>query len=172
MNKFTFLIVIILCGCNVKSQAPLSVKITVMSKVDSADLGFEILHGNYYPVRLDLINNTDSTYYFWTNSCSWQSNWVFESKTFSFAVACPKNIPELIKLTSKQVITYHGFIQCSDTTRLTGIEEDRLGFVLIKENEVEKDASFIPVLWKKIEKKKDIIWSDPLKIHPDKVNNN
>jgi hypothetical protein len=164
MNKLLYLVLIIVASCTVKNKAPIKAHISIMNRVDSVDLGFEVWHGNFYSVKLDLTNNTDSIYYIWTNSCSWQSNWVFQTKTFSFAVACPKNIPELVKLPSKETRTYHGFIQFSDTIDFKGIKKDRLGFVLVKENEVETDADFIPVLWSKIKKKKDIYWTNLFEI--------
>jgi hypothetical protein len=135
----------------------------MIDKIDSVDLGSEFLHGNFYSIKLYLINNTDSTISYWTNSCSWQSNWVFENKNFSFVVECPKNIPKLMQLKGKESATYDGLILSSNLD-LQGIVVERLGFVLVKENDVGTDADFISVLVKKIKDNKDIFWTNSFEI--------
>ena len=160
MSRFLVLELLCLFGCSGINQPPLKTHIVLMDKVDSVDLGFEVLHGKFYPLKLDLTNNTDSIYSFWTNSCSWQSNWIFESSSFTFVVDCPKNIPVLMKLGSKETITYHGYIQSSDTSALKEITEDRLGFILINKSELNTYVDFISILRTKIESKKDIYWTN------------
>ena len=64
------------------------------------------------------------------------------------------------KLGSKETITYHGYIQSSDTSALKEITEDRLGFILINKSELNSYVDFISILRTKIESKKDIYWTN------------
>ena len=39
----------------------------------------EINEGEFYSIKIDLINNTDTIFKFWTMTCSWESNWIFDN---------------------------------------------------------------------------------------------
>jgi hypothetical protein len=128
------------------------------------ELKLEFVNGVFYPVKLDLLNNSDSSIYFWTMSCSWQSNWVAEEKSITLFVECPKNVPKLVHIEPHGSLTHYGIIHLLDTADLKSRKEYKLGFVLVGKTEVTNEFDFIPALREKIETKKDIYWSNSFKI--------
>ena len=136
-------ILILLFGCSNNRKENLISHVTVLNKVDFAKLEMDttflrdqLIHGTYIPIKLDLLNNTDSVFYYWTNSCSWQSNWIPDHKSITWVVECPKNIPVLIKLTPQETKSHYGVVEFSDSTILIG-GEFKIGFVLVRKNEVQ-----------------------------------
>jgi len=124
----------------------------------------EFVNGGFYPVKIELLNNSDSSLYFWTTSCSWQSNWVAEEKSITLFVACLKNVPKLAHLEPHGSLIHYGIIHLLDTADLKRSKEYKLGFILVRKNEVKNESDFIPILWNKIKTKQDIYWSNSFKI--------
>ena len=120
------------------------------------------IEGEFYSINLDLINNTDSIFKFWTNSCSWQSNWLFNTNALGFYVECPKNVPVITQIKAHEKITYKGIIELRDTSYTRSLF--KVGFVVIKQNEVINDPGFVSILTTKIGTGKDIIWSESFKL--------
>jgi hypothetical protein len=161
---------LLVSSCVSCSQKTLTAHVSNTEIIDSTfmkleyELKLEFVNGGFYPVKIDLLNNSDSRLYFWTMSCSWQSNWVAEDKSVTLFVECPKNVPILVYIEPRGSLTHYGIIHLLDTANLKKSKEHILGFVLVKKNEVRNEIDFIPILRNKIELKKDIYWSNSFKI--------
>lgn len=162
MKTMIILISLFLISCTTHKVEGIKSQVSIFDRVDPHSI--KASRGLFYNVKIDLINGTDSTLSFWTMSCSWQRNWIIEDKTLQFFVSCPKNTPELVQIEPGKKITYDGIIEVIDTINFSSSKKYRLGFVLIKKNEVHRDGEFISVLYKKIDAKKDIFWSETFRI--------
>ena len=162
MKTTFFILVLFLYNCSFENEQMISSKISIIERVDAHSLKLE--KGRFYSIKLDLTNNTDSTVNYWTMSCSWQVNWISENKDFRFYIYCPKNVPALEQLKPKETKSYNGIIELVDTSEFDVTKNYKLGFVLIKSNEVIRDIDFYSALDKKITLGKDIYWSEPFRI--------
>ncbi len=152
------------CRSTPKIKEPI-IKIQVRG-IDKIDLlKFSDIGCRFYSAEIELVNNTDSILEFWQMICSWQENWIFTSDSLSlFSEGCPKNIPKLEQIQSKEKVVIKTVI-CSKSTKQSKKETTiKLGFVLIKKQEVSEDMQFYNVLNTKIKQQKDIIWSEPFTI--------
>ena len=131
-----------------------------------------------------MINNSDSVICYWIMNCSWDDNWIFDNKQLSlYPQECTRNFPvkEQINPYHKKVIK--SIVYVKDSLKLTKdkyfkgnniyvkIRPDyingkffRIGFVLVKKEEVSTTSDFREILYDKIKEQKDVIWSDPFKI--------
>ena len=80
-------------------------------------------------------------------------------------VDCNANCPVVNQILPKHSIIYKGIIEIADTTALISNNDIKVGFVLVRKNEVIEESNFIETLRSKIETRKDIIWSEPFKIN-------
>ena len=149
-------------NCSTNKQNKITAHVSIINKVNPVDLQED--QGIFYSVKIELINNTDSVFRFWTETCSWQRNWIFVNSSFNFYVDCKSNFPQMSQIEPNERIIYNGIIAIDDTTHLSGIKELKLGFVLVKKNEVKHAYEYIPLLMDKIKTRKDIIWSETFKI--------
>jgi len=157
-------ILILLSNCTGDRQKNVIVQVSGIEKIDHNN--YNTSNESLYFIKINIINNTDSAFRFWTESCSWQSNWVFNNNSIEFFVDCPSNFPIIKTIEPNQRLTYKGIIKLNDTTNIiTNKNLLKLGFVLVKENEITNDADYIPILRKKISYKKNIIWSKPFTIN-------
>jgi hypothetical protein len=161
--------ILFVSSCATTPKENISSHITILDKVDFAKLDMDTFnlreyleHRRYNSVKIDLLNNSDSDLYYWTNSCSWQSNWILDNNSITWYVMCPKNIPILVKLLPRDSKSYYGLVEFTDST-FSAIKKFKIGFVFVRKNEVQSDFDFIPILRDKIENKKDIFWSNSLK---------
>jgi len=112
---------------------------------------------NDYPAKITLTNSTDSTIAFWTMSCSWTENWLFDTDSISFKCqGCDKNIPRFIELKSNQSIEY----DCVLNPHSSNIKQFKLGFVLLQENDFEEFENRMN--WRSFLQKHMICWSDTI----------
>jgi hypothetical protein len=158
-------IILLFVSCVSRESADKRVKIEVRIIGKSDSNMFNGMEGRFYSTNIDFVNNTDSAIYFWTKSCSWEDNWISNSKTLHLInPGCDSNYPCIVQVESGKSITYKG------TVRLyTSLEEARdiiyrLGFILIRKKEVTYDLEFNEVLSRKREKGVDLIWSESFKI--------
>lgn len=156
-----FITAILLVSCISHKPDNLTIKISAVKEINPIFEDENRL--KFYSLNLDLINNTDSIFKFWTNSCSWQSNWIFNVKTITLYVDCPKNVPIISYIKPHDRITYNAIIDLNDTVQIRSIEA-KVGFVVVKQKEVTKESDFIEILRGKIKNKKDIIWSESFKL--------
>lgn len=133
----------------------------MIDKINPSELK-ETIDGQFYSVKIDLINNTDTFLSFWTMNCSWQNNWIFESNDFMFYVDCNKNYPIVEHIKPYQKITYVGIIEFIDSISSFNKVDLKLGFILIRENEVLSGSDFFDVVRFKNRARKDIIWSNTI----------
>ena len=159
--------ILLISGCTSKPKEIITSRITILDKIDftkldldTFDLRHYLKHGRFNYVKIDLTNNSDSALNYWTNSCSWQSNWIIDNKSIMWYVMCPKNVPVLVKLPQHQTKSYFGLIEFTDSTIFDG-RKFRIGFVFIPKNEVRSDLDFDPVLKNKI-LRQDFFWSNSL----------
>jgi hypothetical protein len=106
-------------------------------------------------VEVTLKNNTNDTLKYYTMSCSWEDNYVLNTRKIGIEKhSCDKNIPVLTSLApyeSKTVI-----INLSPVTRhIMGLKL-KIGIALIE------DSSLLP--YTEINKNVNIIWSNEIKI--------
>jgi|WetSurMetagenome_2_1015567.scaffolds.fasta_scaffold03112_4 hypothetical protein len=161
----TLSILLFLCSCTTGRKEIIISQIAILDKTEFAKLEMDttlfreqLFLRNLIPLKIDLLNNSDSVLYLWTNSCSWQSNWIPDNKSISWIVECPKNIPVLVKLAPHEKQTRYGIVELPDSPT----EKFKLGFVLIRKNEVLNDFDFIPILRGKIKSKTDMFWSNSI----------
>jgi hypothetical protein len=159
MGKILILLSLFASGCKMNHNDGIRSHVSIIESIDPASIKAD--QGLFFHAKIDLINETDSILNFWTMSCSWQENWIFEDQKLRFFIYCPKNTPKLLHLKPGNRITYDGIIEIVDTVNCNLRKKYRLGFVLIMKGEVNKDADFDRVLYDKIDTKKDIIWSEP-----------
>ena len=126
---------------------------------------FETLEDSYYFAYIELSNNTDSVFQFWTMTCSWQDNWVFETGSiFLYYRDCTRNFPKLIQIKPGEKKVYRSIICTKASTISIKGKDLKLGLVTINKGEIAEDVDFHKVLKDKIKNKKDIIWSESFKI--------
>jgi hypothetical protein len=153
---------ILIFSCTLNRKVSLITHVSGTSILDTAHFEINYMKGKFYPLKIDLINNSDYPLIYWTWLCSWQSNWICSDKNVRLMVACGKNYPILVKLGPHESTTHYGVI--IDTTGLIDIKEYNLGFVLIRKKE-QSDVSYVfENLVKKIESRKDIYWSNSFEI--------
>jgi hypothetical protein len=148
------------CGSHKSKESNIKIQVSNFIKT----IKFQGKGETCYSVTIDIINNTDSAFCFWTMSCSWESNWVFDNSSYTFFVDCSSNFPIISLINPHQRIIYNGIIELVDTMSIITSNELKVGFVVVKKNEVSEGSDFIEILRNKISTKKDIIWSEPFKI--------
>ena len=167
MKKVIFVLslIILFSSCNTVNKKPkkIEIKVDVSNKVIYQS--FHLKKKELYPVKITLINNTDSAQQFWTMSCSWEGSFVFNSDLISFFnLGCDKDIVINIKLASKEIKTYNGYLSISNELKSRNKTNLKLGFILIHDNISYSESVFSKVLHEKKRKKEDVIWCDvPLK---------
>src|ERR1035437_843466 len=149
--------------CSIKSQVPnLDVQVDNITKMKSKDNK----DCDLFSVSVNLMNNTDSVVRYWTMTCSWQENWVYNYNTIHFHYDdCDSNFPTLEELKPNQKKTFNGVIENWHSLNTLSIKYYKIGFVLINEKEVAHDSDFEKVLVDKIKNKKDIIWSKAFELN-------
>jgi len=161
---FILSLILLFCSCNRNKtkQSGFHVKLTISDKVPIPD--FYRSKGEFYPIRINLINNTDSTMQFWTTSHSWYRNFIFNSDAITiFGTGNDKNSLLLMTLEPGKTLTYNGYLVVRNISSLRKKTDLRLGFVLITENVSNSYRIFSELLFDK-KTKKDVIWCDtPLK---------
>ena len=161
-------VILFVSSCTTIPKEIVTSHVTILDNVDFAKLEMDtfflrqdLKRGRFNSVKLDLVNNTDSVLYYWTESCSWQANWIPDNKSITWYVMCPKNVPVLIKLPPHCTKSCFGIIGFNDSTIFDG-RKFKIGFVFIRKNEVFSDLDYNPLLHDKIENKKDIFWSNSI----------
>lgn len=163
---FTLSLIVMICSCNDNriNQKILQVKVIVADKVTFHD--YYRRNQECYPIKISLINNTDSTLHFWTMSCSWDKNFVLNSDAIRIILpGCDKNIVDIEKLATGDTLTYDG---CLEVYKIPNLEKTinlRIGFVFVSENISYSYSNFSKILLEKKNHKKDIIWCEtPIKL--------
>lgn len=158
-------ILIINAKCNDIKLKDTSLKIQVnnIKKISSAG---KIKQGTFYSADIDLVNNTDSTISFWIMDCAWQWNFITnKSGIHLYFEGCDYNSTTIRKIERNQKLTYNAVFVLSDSLNVNN--NFKLGFILIKEKEIKlvpgHKLGFDDLLKYKKKKKKDIIWSEPIK---------
>ena len=122
-----------------------------------------------YSATISINNNTDKTISFWAMTCSWQGNWITCNDSIGIAGGkdCDSNFSYLIELKPNQSKKYECTIvrNCDKKNKKT--KGYKIGLVLIKEKEYSLMQSefFDKIVNRKINKKKDIIWSFPFELY-------
>ena len=167
MNRIVFLIVLFLViSCSSapkKDRKKIDIQINIGNKITSKE--FEKLEGFFYCISIDLINHTDSTLYFWSMSCSWEENWVFNNNVIKlYGHDCDNNSPCIKMLKPGKSFNFKGIVHTFEDLKYIENNGIRLGFVFINKNEIHNVSNFRKLLDYKYKERKDIIWSEPFKI--------
>ncbi len=165
MNRLILILtaVILLNSCSSDKSKDIVAHMSGIEKLNPISL--KVNGGMFYSIKIELINNTDTVFNFWTMTCSWESNWVIGINSIKFFVECPKNYPIIKQIKPNHRIVYNGIIELVDTTDVSRNNDIKIGFVLVKANEVIEESEFYEILINKISTRKDIIWSEPFKIN-------
>lgn len=119
----------------------------------------------YYNFDIELYNKSDTAISFWIYTCSWQFNFLSDAEDMYFGpLDCDHNFPELKKILPGQKIKY--FTPSRYTIPLNNVKKKRfrVGFIWVKEKEIKNEDCFDDLLSKKLKLRKDIIWSNPVKL--------
>ena len=139
---------IISYSCSIHNPKSLEAKITVIERLKPETLGLDT--GRFYSLHIELTNFTDSIIAFWTMSCSWEENWISEDNSIKFLIDCHKNIPMLVRIKPNQTISYDGIVELISRINFITPNDYRLGFLLLKEEEVNSMIEFNDLLCYKI----------------------
>ena len=166
MKKILLVIfVLTLFGCNTKDKPKktgLEVQVETLNKIDRKDAKNK--NDVYYSMCINLINNTDSVFGYWTSTCGWENNFIFNvgSTGIVWDRICDSNFPVLKKIGPRNKWPHYVTIHFN-LDSVKG-KEIKIGFILIKEKEGSESMEFYDLLNDKREKEKDVIWSEPFKI--------
>jgi len=165
MRKFLiyFSLIISCCKCNFKEYnkcQEITIRIKVIDKIKELETGESL-----FKVKLKIKNNTDNTIYYWIMTCSWKENWISQNGSLSlYNPECIKNFPTIRKFDSKEIKDIDGVICVKDTFNTLHGKDFKLGFVLIRKNEITNESEFDDKLDYKIKNKQDIFWSESFKV--------
>lgn len=165
MNRIVAILTIhfLLNGCTFERSENIVACVSIIEKLTATSL--KVDKGIFYSIKTELTNNTDTVFSYWTMSCSWESNWVFEDKGMNFFVECNANVPVLKQILPGDSIISQGIVEVVDTTYLKGNSDIKIGFVLVRKYEAFALSDFHKISRNKIRERKDIIWSKPFKIN-------
>ena len=163
MNKlilwFCILFLLESCISSKCSENPLQVKVDVIDKIPLNVIKEK--NGNFYSVKINLINKTDSTVRFWMMTTSWWDHMVFNSHGICFFWRiCNHNFPELKKLLPNESLIYNGIIQICDTSNYKIKKSFKIGFIFINKNEYNVGDHDFDIILDKKKNNKYIIWCD------------
>ncbi len=168
MKKLLFIVSIIMLffqHCSLHREESIVIKVKLIEKITYSELDYtEYQNYSFYSCKIELFNNSDTSFYFWTMTCSWYGNWISSSESFRlFNEDCPKNFAKLYKINPKEKLVYNSVICVKDYSDCLK-SENKLGFVHIKKDDIYSYSGFDKVLFMKINENKDIIWSEPFTI--------
>jgi len=162
---YTLSLIVLMTSCDAiyKKQKEIEIKVSLLNKINYQS-SF-VKECDLYPVRISIVNNTDSTLSLWVMSCSWEKSFIFNSNIISFFnLGCDKDIVDLVKLKSGEVKIFNGYLRTSKELSLKKEHGLKLGFVLIRENVSFSESKFYKILGEKKLKREDVIWcSTPIK---------
>lgn len=153
------------CGTHKSKESNIKIQISIIGRLNPDK--FKELGGTFDSAYINIINNTDSVFSFWTMSCSWMYNWISDTNNINlFLEGCDANYPVFKKIESNQKLIYKAIIWVRDSSEVINGHSYKLGLIQIKEKEISRQRfyDFGTVLNKKIKERKDIIWSEPFKI--------
>jgi len=166
MKKMFFILslIVLLNQCILKpKESNIKIQVKVIDKIDINK--FKDFGCYFYSVDIELCNNTDTLIQFWTMTCSWQDNWISTTDSLRlFNEGCTRNFPKIEQINPRGKMACKSIICVMSSLNYIKKKCIKLGFVLIKKNEISKDSEFAKVLSKKIKERKDIIWSEPFKL--------
>ena len=154
-----FLVLVSSCTKSKVRQKDLQIKVEVSEKKKlHLSSTFEL---ECYPVKISLINNTDSTIRYWIMTCSWEYNFVLTSDSVNlFGLGCDGNFPTSRVILPRDTIVYKNeYLKVFRWPEKQKTANVRLGFILIRENESTVNT-FEGILSEKRKIKTDVIWSD------------
>jgi mitochondrial fission protein ELM1 len=157
----TFCLIILVCSCtkNKVRQKDLQIKVEVSEKIDLQLRSY--VFKDCYPVKISLINNTDTTIRYWIMRCSWEENFVLTSDSVNlFGLGCDGNFPTVKEILPVDTIVYKNeYLRVFHWSIKQKTANVKLGFILIRENESTVNT-FDSILSEKRKIKTDVIWSD------------
>lgn len=105
---------------------------------------------NYF-IQISLKNNSNDTLKFWTMSCSWSANFIFDSNSIYFCPwDCNKNIPKCYLLKQNDIQTWRASVDVNKGYDKS--QKIKVGFILMRGESMNCQNM-----------KLDTIWSEPIK---------
>ena len=155
-----FGIIILFCSCSFNKHNK-HLGLTIRVKVND-NYRASVTNKIFYNVKLSIKNNTDSIIYYWIMTCSWQENWISPNKALSLKkTICLKNFPTLDNFNPKELVELDGIISLTDSLNTFKGKTFKLGFILIRKQEIINESDFHDILNSKIKNRQDIFWSEP-----------
>jgi hypothetical protein len=163
MNKFSLyfeiifaVIICVLQGCTSKNDSP---KVIVNVNVGPKQKENETLNDRnlYYPINIDILNNSDSTIHFWLMKCSWEDNFISNSKNILLLDhECDGNFP------IRKTISANGKLQLDWMLRSLSNSPSpgKLGFVIVRDYSPLQDGNFFEIVALKASDNNNVIWSN------------
>jgi hypothetical protein len=166
MKILIYCLLLILGYCNPSaSRRNIEIRIMKIDKIESESSSDS--EDNFYSINIDLINNSNTDFNFWSMTCAWEQNWTSDSPYLKFANEenCELNYPHVIYLERNNKCSFNGIIRVSKKN-LPKNQEYKLGFLFVAETEYRRSKDdFNEILIQKFKKHKDIIWSNPFKLN-------
>lgn len=163
---FAFSVILLFGQCSLKQKSKesnISIKVNVIDELPSNC--FESLSNSFYFAYIEMSNNTDSVFEFWSMTCSWEHNWIFKSPSmYLYFRECTRNFPKIYSINPGEKIKIKTIICINNSTNSFKDKPIELGFVHIKKYDIKDDMYFRDVVQNKINNKQDIIWSAPFKL--------
>ena len=146
-----------------------SIESRILLQVDSIQklntIEFKNEEGMYYSVCMQLINNTICADSFWLMSCSWEDNFILNSDSLRFYNrGCDNNYPLLKIIKGGEKLVFDGILQVFIEFNSEKEINCSIGFVVLRSKDYSDTLDFRKILFNKIERQKDIIWSKPFRI--------
>jgi hypothetical protein len=147
-----------------ESKRNIEIIVTKIDKMESKSLSDP--EDNFYAIKIELMNNSNTDISFWTWICSWEINWTSDSPSLVFDnPGCEINFPHITHLESNNKCSFNGIIRVKKNN-LTKNQEYKLGFLFVAEKEYKRSKDdFTEILVQKFKKHKDIIWSRPFELN-------
>lgn len=163
-----FCVILVQCSPSRKVQDnTILIDINVMGKMDS--IAINRPGETCYLTNIELVNNTDSTFKYWTMTCAWQVNWVSDNDSLRLLQEdCTRNFPVIEEINMRDKVLYKGIICVKNN--LINVEEQsfKLGLVLIKDTDLSESSDFLDTLFLKSHNGKYILWSEPFQLKMQK----
>jgi hypothetical protein len=173
MKKYLSICIAVLlfmsCKHSITNESGFKIIVNVHDKLDLNK--FKYIKGDskgeFYSVDINLYNDADTASDVVTMSCTWQENNIFNNAGLFLLndSICRNNFPSPTKIQSKQTKTFQGVIWVSDSLMASNNNNLKLGFIVIRKQEISYSIEFKDLLKNKIENKQDIIWSNPIEFN-------
>ena len=115
----------------------------------------------FYDIKISLINNCDKPISFWTMTCSWQHNFIFNNDYFDFRVLCSHNWLVLKTIKSNDSLIFKTTLVRFNQYNYQDSVATKLGFILTDSINCKELNEYLSQLDDK-KKHNKIFWSNTI----------